>query len=204
MNLTNFKMGSNEHCSPTLHEKEHSYVVFEFLIYSKALKGDWLVFTHPFGYDTGQTGLVLTVGASLNESSSPDIVFIIRSLYLLYFRKHYSRDCICLQGKHFSFSSVTDAVEGIGIWAVVVLGLDRTSRQHNIKRLQVNFSSPRMESLRAGRCKRERMRERQCGGNIWRNKSSAKQHEETGTSPESGSNKDSQTVTHILACLSTH
>lgn len=145
-------MGSNEHCSPTLHEKEHSYVVFEFFIYSKALKGDWLVFTHPFGYDNGQTGLVLTAGASLNLSSSPDIVFTIRSLlYLFYFTKHYSQDCICLQGKHFSFFSVTDRVEGIGIWAAVVLGLDRTSRQCDIKRLQVNFSSPRMESLRAGR-----------------------------------------------------
>lgn len=94
------------------------------------------MFPHPFGYDNGQTGLVLTVGASLNSSSSPDIVFTIRSLlYLLYFRKHYSQDCICLQAKHLSFVSVTDGVEGIRIWAVVVLGLDRTSRQHDIKRL---------------------------------------------------------------------
>lgn len=51
-------------------------------------------------------------------------------------------------------------MEGVGIWAMVVLAFDRGSRQHDMKSLDVNFSSLKMESPREGRCKREREGER--------------------------------------------
>lgn len=52
-------------------------------------------------------------------------------------------------------------MEGVGIWAMVVLAFDRGSRQHDMKSLEVNFSSLKMESPREGRCKRKREKERE-------------------------------------------
>lgn len=54
-------------------------------------------------------------------------------------------------------------MEGVGIWAMVVLAFDRGSRQHDMKSLEVNFSSLKMESPREGRCKRERETETKTG-----------------------------------------
>lgn len=64
--------------------------------------------------------------------------------------------------------------KGVGIWAVSVLAFDRGSRQQDMESLKVSFSSLKMEIQREGRRKKKKERERQDGGNIWRNKTSAK------------------------------
>lgn len=56
-----------------------------------------------------------------------------------------------LQGKHLSYSSLTKEREGGGIWAMVVLAIDRGSRQQDMETLKVSFSSLKMESQREGR-----------------------------------------------------
>ena len=61
---------------------------------------------------------------------------------------------------------------GGGIWAVFVFAFDRGSRLQDMESFKVSFSSLKMESQRVGRHKKKR--ERQDGGNIWRNKTRAK------------------------------
>ena len=61
-----------------------------------------------------------------------------------------------------------------GTWATVTPAFERGSRQQDVESLNVNFSSLKMEIQRVGRHIKKRERESEDGGNIWRNKTSAK------------------------------